>query len=185
LKLRVSGINDYIPESDVNEARLLFDFSHLNFENGNKYVLLIDRYKPREWKKSKNVINIDDDGNPFIDTIKVWYPAKFYHESFNDALANNRKSEIPIERNALIHVPIEANKYFGGINDGLGGKRWFPKPKGYRKNTNRSQYQGLVVLQFRIRILNEFNELIHETNSLAKIQIVSSLDNRKITYKLI
>lgn len=191
LEIRVSNQYDEVREIGGKEYRLLMNFSHLDFENGNQYVLLVDRYKPRERKGSRDVVVTDPNtGEQYMEAIPIYRSAKFYHESPIDAETNRRKSEIPIEKNAWIHVELQANKYFGTFNkeipDGTPKElmpRMYPKPRGFRKNVSRSRAQGMVLLQFRLRTVDRFGRVISESQPLGKVKVIATATS-VITYKI-
>lgn len=187
LKIMVSNSFDEVPEIKGREQKLLMDFSHLDFENGNQYVLLVDRYKPRERKANRLVRATNPDtGEEYMETIPIYRNARFYHESPLDAEKNGRKSEIPIEKNALISVPIQANKYFGINPSEKGGERkerLYPNPKGYQKNVSRSKRQGMILLQFRMRVVDRFGNVISESQPIGKVKVIAT-QYGTITYKI-
>ena len=191
LEIRVSNIYDRVDEIQGKEYRLLMNFSHLDFENGNQYVLLVDRYKPRERKSSRDVLVTNPDtGEQYWEKIPIYRSAKFYHESPIDAENNRRKSEIPIEKNTWIHLNLQANKYFGDFNKKVkegtpkeAMPRMYPKPRGFRKNISRSKAQGMVLLQFRLRTVDRFGKVINESQPLGKVKVIAT-SSSVITYRI-
>ncbi len=154
---------------------ITFDnFDVLKSENSRfSYSLLIDRYRAKERKGSRN-------GKE-----KNSRKSKYRHEIADEAtgkLHNNRINEIVIDNSTMI-LDFNQDRYFKNFGSG------FPQPTGASstKNINRNRRKGWTDLGFRIRLSNG-NTTIHETPYLGFIRMVSDdpiEGARTISYSLI
>lgn len=201
--LNIKLSNEYIEfrELGLKEYLLKVDFSHLNFDNGNQYVLLVDRFKSRERKGWKDVIVVDpNSGEKYKQRTYTYRDARFYHESPLDAENNGRRSEIPIEKNAVINMELNAHTYFGNFGMVMGdvkaevmgdvkaevkGRiRKFPMARGLKNYASYGGKQTMVTMQFRLRTVDRFGNVISESGPIGKVNILANIDTRVVSYRI-
>jgi hypothetical protein len=136
--------NEYVVSSRLNNGKyylLGIDFGDFAFEEGTTYTLLIDRFRFSERKDSNGAVR----------------NARFYHEHIQQAIDNNRLSEVEIT-DSVQYFDFNQDFYFRAFADGK-----------YPKGTGMSDKAvGFVKLAFRMRIDDGVNTPV-ETGYLGYI----------------
>ena len=149
-----------------------YDLIKNNRENGEVYTLLIDRYRPQEYK-----------GGSQFDSRR----AGFRHELMPslDGEKTNRINEIEILQNHM-NLDFKQDFYFKPFNGKYDQHTAFPAPTGSSPNRSQSDSfklgskvrKGWVDLGFRIRVQIK-DKILYETKHLGFIRMLGVSDFRQ------
>ena len=129
----------------------------MTFEEGTTYTLLIDRWRKAEFKRQDDITGI-----------KYYRDARFYHEKEQDAIENNRLSEVEITSN-IQYFDFNQDRYFRPV-----GNR-FPEFTGHGTKGVVGNTASFLRLGFRIRIDNGVDAPT-ETGNLGSIIMTFGAD---------
>lgn len=143
------------------------DFGSFTFNPSMKYMLLVDRYRPKSMKKNKNIV--DPDGN-VRGIVRKYRKGKFHHENQTDAEKNKRINELEIDieklkKTKMFPVYMQQENYFN--------EKSFPFASGISRKYNA------VTLGFRLRITNGNDGTSIETGFIGFIKMMVAKSSNK------